>query len=94
MKPALLALATYRVTKLATEDKITEPLRDALFNVLPKNPDSKLRYLASCPNCISVWAAAGLIAFDYFAPEPVSKLVIQTLAASAVTGILYERVYN
>lgn len=78
-------IATYRLTKLVMEDKITEPLRDFVYEHFPK---SKLSYLIACPWCISVWAALVIFAIRRLYPEKADYLS-SVLAASAVTGVAY-----
>lgn len=83
-KVAVLGLATYRLTKLVIEDEATRPLRNAILN---SHHNPKLEYFLSCPWCVSVWAGAGLVALDKFAPN-FSKSTQSVLAASAITGII------
>lgn len=81
----LLALAVYRASVLVTKDYICEPVR-ILLRRLGRHGD----YLSTCPWCASMWAAAVLV--------PLTALVSwfvwvdAGLAASAVTGIIFERV--
>ena len=69
---ALASLAAYRVTRLVTSDKITEPIFDRLRFGLerrwyakhgPEGSDthfnSKLAYLLSCPWCLGFWVCGG-----------------------------------
>lgn len=44
------ALITYRLTKVLTEDKIAEPIRERVPERL-----GALRYLVRCFDCASVW---------------------------------------
>lgn len=79
---ALTTLATYRVTKLLTEDEITQPIRDRIHSKFP--PEStKLGYFTTCPWCVSMYVAPVI----HFMPTSVKT----ALAASAVTGIITER---
>lgn len=50
---AVDVLAAQRLTRLVTEDKITEELR---WKAIGRFPDSKLSYFVTCPFCVSVWA--------------------------------------
>lgn len=52
----LTALATARLTRLITTDKISEPARQWLITRL--GATSKIVYLAHCPWCMSIWVAA------------------------------------
>lgn len=82
------ALATYRLTKLVIDDKITEDFREKVWEKHP--PDSKIGYLISCPWCVSVYVGLGVVALRKAAPgvwDPLSR----ALAASSVTGLIEEK---
>lgn len=81
-------LATYRLTKLIMEDKITEDFRNLVYEKFPR--DSKLSYLIGCPWCVSVWAGLTIFTLRRISPET-ADLVSGLLAASAVTGVIYTR---
>jgi hypothetical protein len=85
---ALDALATYRLTRLVIEDEVTAPLRDAAYARL--KPGGKLAYLLSCPWCVSIWAGGALSVLRAASPRA-ANVVSTALAASAVTGVLYEK---
>lgn len=85
------ALAVARVTRLVTQDEITEPLRRGVLRRL--NPDNrlhlKLAYLLECPWCVSVWVGAGV--FGTVATWPGSLalwIALSTFAASQITGTI------
>lgn len=83
------ALAVYRLTKLVIDDEITSDLRDKVFEKFP--PEStKIGYLFTCPWCVSIWIAAGLLVGKKIAPTAQENLS-WVMAASAVTGLLEER---
>lgn len=90
---ALLSLltdiaATYRLTKLVLDDKLTEDIRFAIYQRFPK--DSKITYFIGCPWCVSVWA--GLVIFTLRKVNPAgADIVSGLLAASAVTGVIYTK---
>jgi hypothetical protein len=69
-------LATSRLTRLATEDELTQPFRDY---VTGRWQGSKLAYFVTCPFCVSVWA--GLVV----AGSPLPRWVKRTLACSEAT---------
>lgn len=52
---AIRTAATWRLTRLVTEDEVTRPLREA---VSKRWPGSRVEYLVNCPACVSVWAGA------------------------------------
>lgn len=81
-------LAVYRLTKLVTDDKITEDLRDLIFQKLPHG--HKLRYLITCGWCVSIWAALAIFTLRKVSPET-ANFVSGILATSAVTGVAYSR---
>lgn len=96
----LLALASYRVTRLVTTDKITEPIFDRLRFGLerrwyakhgPEGSDthfnSKLAFLLSCPWCLGFWVSGAgtlLVSLVYGLDYP----VLTWLAVSTVVGLL------
>lgn len=78
----LVAAATYRLTRLVTADRITEPLRAW---VEARGP--RVGYLITCDWCLSVWLAPipSALALTF----PGNRLVLGALAAltaSAITG--------
>lgn len=83
------ALAVYRLTKLVIDDKITEDVRNAVWDKYP--PEStKVGYLFSCPWCVSMWVGLGAVTARAVAPKSWEKLST-AMAASAVSGLLEER---
>jgi hypothetical protein len=96
----LLALACYRVTRLVTTDKITEPIFDRLRFGLerrwyakhgPVGSDthfnSKLAFMLSCPWCLGFWisgVATLLVSLAYGLDYP----IITWFALSTVVGFL------
>lgn len=80
--------ATYRLTKLVMEDKITEDLRTAIYERFPR--DSKISYFIGCPWCVSIWAALVIFTLRKVNPDG-ADIVSGILAASAVTGIGYTK---
>lgn len=96
----LLALACYRVTRLVTTDKITEPIFDRLRFGLerrwyakhgPEGSDthfnSKLAFMLSCPWCLGFWisgVATLLVSLAYGLDYP----IITWFALSTVVGFL------
>jgi hypothetical protein len=88
------ALATYRLTVLIKDDKITERLRQAVFRRYGHLGDTDVRnpsYLLGCPWCLSMYFGALAVAGRRYAPgawKPLSR----ALAFSATTGLLAEPV--
>lgn len=82
-------LATYRVTKLVIDDEITAEIRDAILKRV--SPQSKIAYFLSCPWCVSVWAGLAVFSLRRLDPYALADIVSGALAASAVTGLIEER---
>lgn len=81
---AVGALAVHRLTRLATEDEITEPVRQRITTAAP---EGRLAYLVTCPWCVSMWAGAGWAALTVAAPRT-ARALGAVLAWSSVTGLL------
>lgn len=80
--------ATYRLTKLIMDDKITEDFRALIYSKFPR--DSNIAYLLACPWCVSIWAGIAIFGLRRVSPET-ANLVSGLLAASAVTGVVYTK---
>jgi hypothetical protein len=77
------ALATYRLTRLVTADKITEPLRAFAERRRWSG------YLAQCDWCLSIWVAPGPAVAVVLWPDNRAVLAgLLALAFSAVTGLV------
>lgn len=81
-------VATYRLTKMIMEDRITEDLRALVYAKFPR--ESKISYLMGCPWCLSIWAGAAIFTLRKVSPET-ANIVSGLLAASAVTGVVYTK---
>jgi len=82
----LLGLATYRITRLATRDMITAPLRNAFWKKFPPE-SSPLGYLSTCEWCFSFWIGSGLVISAIIIPT-VTYIVATICAVSAIAGLL------
>lgn len=86
--------AVYRLTKLVTEDYLTEDLRKLVQDKFPAVMDRrtemrrkhKIVYFINCPWCVSIWAAGFIFALRKMNPE-LATYLSSILAASAATGI-------
>jgi len=78
------ALAVHRLTRLALNDKITEPWRDRIQD---EAPDGRLAYFVTCPWCVSIWVGAAWAALVVAAPA-VAAPAGAALAWSSVTGLI------
>jgi hypothetical protein len=81
----ILALATFRLTRLITRDVITESLRNKVWKKYPPE-SSKVGYLFTCEWCMSIWTASLL--YGCFIITSVTVIVVVPLALSAVAGLL------
>ncbi len=85
----LAALATARLTRLVTADKIIEPLRARVEQRYGSPEDSKFMYLITCDWCASFWIAVPVAVVTVLWGEyAVVQIVLLALAASQVTGML------
>lgn len=66
--------ATWRITRLITEDEVAAPLRT---EVSRRWPGSKVEYLVNCPYCVSVWAGLAIVV------GAVPEVAVRGLALSA-----------
>ena len=80
------ALATYRLVKLVRDDRITEPLREAVQESQGPPDQSRISYLVHCPWCLSMYFGAALTLSRRRWPGPTSVLA-RSLALSALTGL-------
>ena len=78
------ALATYRLTRLVTADKITEPIRTWVMD-----RSQWAGYLVSCDWCLSIWIAPPVaLCAILWGDNRLVLVVILWLALSAVVGLL------
>ena len=82
----VLALATFRLTRLITKDKILEHLRENI----KKNKNNSFIYtiheLVICPWCVSIWAALAVTGLYFLIPETYILLIL--LAISGIASLL------
>ena len=84
------ALATYRLTKLVIDDKITEDVRERVWARFGQPDESKVGYLLTCPWCVSIYAGTAVALLRRYRSSHWSTAA-SALAFSALTGILAER---
>lgn len=80
----LVALSTYRLTRLVTADRITQKLREAIIA-----RGEMIGYLTTCDWCLSIWLAP--IPTSLVVMFPGNRLILiglMALSASALTGLL------
>lgn len=88
---AVDALAVKRLTRLVTEDVLTEPLRNLIWRRFG-GPETGhgLGYLVTCQHCVSIWIGSGVTLARMMFPRPWSP-VAYALALSSVTSLIAER---
>jgi hypothetical protein len=85
------ALAVKRLTRLAVEDTILEPVRERVYRKFGDPTESSgLSYLITCPHCVSIWLAAGVTVARIMVPT-VWRPVARVLALASVTSLIAER---
>ena len=83
-------LATFRLTRLITEDELLADLREWVWRNHPPD-ETRIGYFMTCPWCVSVWVGGGLVAVQAISPRA-GDLLTRALAASALTGLISEKV--
>lgn len=84
----LNALAVHRLIHLVIDDKISEPIRNWIYSKFGQ-PHLTWTYLFTCPWCVSIWAAAFMVALFFWFPY-VWLIFSSILALSSVSTIAYE----
>ena len=86
----LISLATARITRLVTEDKITEwPRNRILIWLIGRDPESLVAYLVVCPWCVSFWAGGAVAGAWWLTGGTMWYMVmLAALSASHVTGVI------
>ena len=80
----LVALATYRLTRLLTADRLTQRLREWAIG-----RGEMIGYMATCDWCLSIWLAPIPATLAVLYPE--NRLLIiglLALSSSALTGLI------
>lgn len=81
----ILALGAFRVTRLAIEDDITEPLRKRTVYRLP---DGYWKDLLTCGWCLGFWCSLVVVVLYVFV-STVTWWVMLPFAISAVVGLIF-----
>ena len=80
----LVVLATYRLTRLVTADRVTD-----WFRAWAERSNATLGYLVTCDWCLSIWVAPWpALAVVVWPGNRAVLIVLVGLAASAGTGLL------
>lgn len=81
----ILALATFRLSRLIIEDAVLEPLRNKIWDRFP--PSHGLGYILTCYWCSSIYIATAFT-IGYILIPSVVFFIALALALSATTGII------
>ena len=84
----LLALATFRISRLFIVDVIFDDIRNKVWEKYP--PTTKVGYLFTCTWCMSFWVAS-LITICYTIGTAITLIIALPLALSAVAGLITAR---
>lgn len=82
----LMAFATFRLTRLATYDAITEWFRNFFADARPHTLFGTIKTLVNCPWCVGLWFAL-IVATAYFV-WPLSWFFIFVLALGGVATLV------
>lgn len=94
LEAVVLALATFRITRLIVKDQIFNPLRDWIWNKYPPTdefmrPKTNIGYLISCPHCTSIWVALTVYTcYTIDLTRVITIFACSVLALSAIAGWL------
>lgn len=96
----LLGVATFKLSRLLTKAKVTEAVREPFVERAEPGADGEINAepvrgagvrtavgeLLTCPFCVSVWVAAGLVLLHAAEPRA-ARSVASTFAAVAVADV-------
>jgi hypothetical protein len=82
----ILALATYRLTRLVTTDTVFERVREKVWKKFPPHKGG-IGYLITCNWCASIWVASLVFSMYKISTEPVI-FVSTILSLSVFAGFL------
>lgn len=89
-----VGLAVHRLTRLVTEDEIMRPAREKIsgwaFGAPEFSLKERINTLIGCQRCVSVWAAAAVIALEALPPGRILTSVLAASDVSILLGLLEE----
>lgn len=91
---AVIALACWRLWKLAAEDVILDPIRDRVLGTttlaggVTHYRRAKLATFIGCPWCFGFWLSVGAFAAWHWWSHTNTVLIAIPLALSTITGLL------
>ena len=86
----ILALGTFRLTRIITTDVVLNAVRDKIWKKYPPE-NGGLGYLITCDWCTSIWTATPIVIGYTIVPD-ITIAVTCVLALSAITGLVTARV--
>ncbi len=93
----IIGLAAYRVWKLAAEDVILDPLRDALLGTsrpITNGPEHykrpRVAAFVGCPWCLGFWISLGAWSAYHWWNGANTVLIATPLALSALLGLVVQ----
>lgn len=78
------AVAVYRIVRFIQRDSLIETQREWVIN---RYGHLKITELATCPWCLSIWVAAGVVTARHVAPR-LWGMIARGLAFSAGAGVI------
>jgi hypothetical protein len=81
-------LATYRLARLLTMDDLTKPARDRVWKWAADREMHRLAEFVTCPHCVGVWVAAGVVSLSALRGVPGWRHVRTFLAVAGAESLL------
>lgn len=89
-----VGLAVHRLARLVTEDEVMRPVREKVSGWALGAPEFSIRErvntLIGCDRCMSVWAAAAVIALETLPPGRILTSILAASDVSILLGLLEE----
>jgi hypothetical protein len=85
----ILALFTYRLTRLIVLDEVLAPVRDWIWDRKPPH-SSQIGYFFTCPWCVSMWVALPIVCSYALFPS-ITILIGCIFTLSAIAGLITAR---
>jgi Protein of unknown function (DUF1360) len=86
---ALFALATQKLSRVITKDKVTSAFRAPFTEVEGKGLRRAIGELLTCPFCLGTWIASGFVYGYVFAPR-ISRILASIFAVSGLADFLQQ----
>jgi hypothetical protein len=82
------SLAAYRLARLVTMDDLTKPARDRVWHWAMEHKRHRLAEFVTCPHCVGVWVAAGVVSFTALRGVPGWRHVRTVLAVAGAESLM------